>query len=189
MNGKRSLQQMFGLTLVVLLLAGCGAEPAEPTATPPLVPPTATPPPVPPTATLTLAVKPQPGATFTGPMQVRLSGGNGTASEGELELTITEDGTAIASASWTLLKAKCSNDSGSIVIESVGWTSSLVPAQPVPIANGTIEFNFSDLRINGQFTSPTEANATIEISTEVDVASGDSIICDCGTWNWIGKVE
>lgn len=43
MNDKRSLKQLFVLPLVVLLLTGCGVEPAEPTAAPTPVPPTATP--------------------------------------------------------------------------------------------------------------------------------------------------
>jgi hypothetical protein len=34
MNRRKLLQRMFGLTLVVLLLAGCGRAPAESTATP-----------------------------------------------------------------------------------------------------------------------------------------------------------
>jgi hypothetical protein len=42
---RRPLQQAFGLTLIVLLLTGCGGAPVEPTST-------STPLPVPPTATL-----------------------------------------------------------------------------------------------------------------------------------------
>ena len=43
MTSRKLLQQTFGLTLVVLLLTGCGGAPAEPTATPTPAPPTATP--------------------------------------------------------------------------------------------------------------------------------------------------
>jgi len=46
---NKSLQQMIGLTLAVLLLAGCGGAPAEPTLEATSIPPTATP--IPPTAT------------------------------------------------------------------------------------------------------------------------------------------
>jgi hypothetical protein len=51
MSRRRLLQLMFGLTLIVLFLTGCGGTPPEPTAT--LVPPTATPTPIPPTPTPT----------------------------------------------------------------------------------------------------------------------------------------
>ena len=51
MISRRLLQRAFGLTVIVLLLSGCGGPPVEPTATP--IPPTATP--VPPTATPTQA--------------------------------------------------------------------------------------------------------------------------------------
>jgi len=54
MNCQRLLQQMIGLTLVVLFSVACGAQatptPVPPTSTP--IPPTATPTPVPPTVTL-----------------------------------------------------------------------------------------------------------------------------------------
>ncbi len=53
---RKLLQQMFGLTSVLLLLAGCGGAQIAPTATPAL--PTATP--IPPTATLTAAPTPTP---------------------------------------------------------------------------------------------------------------------------------
>jgi heat shock protein HslJ len=54
MSSRKLLQQVFGLTLVVLLLAGCGRAPAGPTITSTPTPPTATPMSIPPTATSTL---------------------------------------------------------------------------------------------------------------------------------------
>jgi len=51
MTGRELVQQAFGLTLIVLLLTGCGGAPTEPPATP--VPPIATPTPVPLTPTPT----------------------------------------------------------------------------------------------------------------------------------------
>ena len=66
MTGRELVQQAFGLTLIVLLLTGCGGAPTEPTAT--LVPPTATPTPVPltPTPTPTPTEAPFPGAIVGG---------------------------------------------------------------------------------------------------------------------------
>jgi len=58
MSNKKQLQQIFGLTLVVLLLIGCSGAPIGPTATPTPVPPTATPTPMPPTPTITPAPPP-----------------------------------------------------------------------------------------------------------------------------------
>ena len=52
MSSRKLWQQMFGLTMAVSLLTGCGAAP-EPTATPTPVPPTSTPTPMPPTSTPT----------------------------------------------------------------------------------------------------------------------------------------
>jgi hypothetical protein len=61
MGDKRLLQQVFGLTLVMLLLAGCGGVLAEPTPTPTPIPPTDTPTPVPsPTPTPTPTPSPTP---------------------------------------------------------------------------------------------------------------------------------
>jgi len=63
MSHRKLLQQMIGVTLVMLLLVGCGAPgstPVPPTSTPTPIPPTATP--VPPTLTATL---PPPTPTLT----------------------------------------------------------------------------------------------------------------------------
>jgi hypothetical protein len=59
MSFNKLLWQMFGWPLVLLLLAGCGAQ-VGPTATP--LPPTTTPTSVPPTATPTAVPTSTPGA-------------------------------------------------------------------------------------------------------------------------------
>jgi hypothetical protein len=61
-------QPAICLTLFLFLIAGCGGD--------------------------FDIVRPQPGATFIGPLELSLSDGNATAGEGELELTITADGAA-----------------------------------------------------------------------------------------------
>jgi hypothetical protein len=58
MSRGRLYHTAFGLTLAALVLAGCGATPAEPTSTPTPVPPTATP-------TVAGASAPGPTATRT----------------------------------------------------------------------------------------------------------------------------
>ncbi len=156
-------QSAICLTLVLFLIAGCGGD--------------------------SDAVKPQSGATFIGPMEVSHAGENATASEGELQLTITTDGAAIASASYSLVNTKCSNDEGTVTIESGGFATTLTPAQPAAISNGKFEFNVGEIKISGQFTAPTEATATVEISTEEGVGMGSSITCDFGSWSWSGRVK
>jgi hypothetical protein len=135
------------------------------------------------------AVAPQPGATFTGPMTISAPGGNATAGEGEFEFVITEDGLAIASVGYSLMDTLCSNATGSVVVESGGWSSTLEPAQSIPITNGQFDFDLGDLKVNGQFTSPTEATATIEITSDINIMTGTSLLCDFGTWDWSGSAE
>lgn len=170
MNSRRLLQQAFGLTLVVLLLAGCGVA----------------------------SVKPQAGATLTGPLELIHSGKNGTISSGEFAITITEDGTGISSVTFTLSNMKCSNESGSITMTSGGSSATTTFTPPAAIANGNFELDIGgfdeEIKIDGQFTSPTEANATIQISTTetlepLGTMSRVSFTCDYGSWNWSGEVK
>jgi len=68
-SSRRLLRQAFGLTLIVLLLAGCGGGLTEPTSMPTPIPPTDTPTPIPPidtpTATNTPTRTPTPTQTNT----------------------------------------------------------------------------------------------------------------------------
>jgi hypothetical protein len=167
---KKRLQWIIGVVLVMWLLVGCGVA----------------------------SVKPQPGATFTGPLELIRSGTNGGIGSGELEITIAEDGTGISSVSFTLSNMNCSNESGSINIASDGFSTTMTFPQPAAIANGKFELDIGgideEIKIDGLFTSPTEANATIQISTTTTVAPPgtnfkESISCDYGSWNWSGEVK
>lgn len=134
-------------------------------------------------------VEPQLGATFVGPLQVSHAGGNATAGGGELELTLTAEGAAIASVRYSLLNTWCSNDAGTITIETSGWARTLTPVQPATVVNGSFIFNLGDLVISGQFTTSSRATATVRISTVVSVGLGASLNCDFGSWNWSGTAQ
>jgi hypothetical protein len=117
------------------------------------------------------------------------SSGNATAGGGELELTLTADGAAIASVRYSLLDIWCSNAAGTISIETNGWTRTLTPVQPAIVANGRFIFNLNDLVISGQFTASSRATATVRITTEVSVGLGAHLNCDFGSWDWRGTAQ
>ena len=189
MTRVRSDQVAIFLTVVVSVLAACGGvseatqsppteTPAEPTATPrPSATPTEPP------------SMPQPGATFSGPMTRRTSGEYTTVAAVELELTITANGSAVASVGLSMRNTRCTNDTGSVTIESGGRTSTMTPAQPFTVANGEFEFSIAGLTASGQFTSPTEATATVELTLDERVGMGSTITCDYGSWDWSGTAQ
>ena len=145
----------------------------------PFQPPTSTPEPAPDTPTPAI-INPEPGTTFIGAMEISQPGNEGTAKSGSLEFTITDDGTAIASVSITLTEFKCSVTSEGVtsVTESGVSTSSFF--EPFSIVEGKIEATFNENgKVNGHFTSPTEANGTIDI-----VLITNGLPCDFGTWEW-----
>lgn len=171
MLSRKTLRWAIGATLVAGLLVGCGSS----------------------------AVKPQAGAIFSGTLELVHSGSdNASLGGGELEITITDDGTGIASATFTLSNMRCSNESGSISMTSEGSSSTTRFVQPAEIVNGRFELDIGgrdeDITIEGEFTSPTGANATIEISTSSTVAPPgtsfrETINCDYGSWSWSGRVQ
>jgi len=120
---------------------------------------------------------------------VNHSSGNATAGGGELEFTLTAEGAAIASVRYSLLDTWCSNDAGTITIETNGWARTLTPIQPAPIVNGRFIFNLDDLVISGQFTTSSRATATVRITTEVSVGLGAYLNCDFGSWDWRGTAQ
>lgn len=167
--------------------------PEPPTATPTPEAPTATRTPEPPTATLTsvpptetptpAVVNPQLGATFIGAMEVSEAGSSGTASGGTVKLVISDDGSSITSAEIILTDLKCPSSSSGSTTLTVGD-----PAHSTLINEGKIEIVASGLgkqSIEGQFTSPTEANGTMTMTLEIPLEKP----CDLGTWNWTAKAQ
>jgi hypothetical protein len=163
MQKTKHFPSVFFLILFAILTSGCGGT--------------------------TDTSMPQPGAKFTGTMVIDIPGQYATAGSGELELTVSADGAGIASASYSLHDTRCSNAAGSVTIESGGFSTTLTPAEPAPIIDGRFELNIGDLNASGQFISPTEATATIQISTDENVGMGITITCDFGSWSWTGGVQ
>ena len=125
-------------------------------------------------------------ATFIGPLEMSIPGGNATAGQGWLELTIGPDGTSIVLWRYSLLHAYCSNDSGRLRQEDYGFVMSAGFPTPVLIENGMFEFDYAgELKVSGQFTSPTEVIAEVKILTVgYPDRTGNFFMCDFGTWNW-----
>jgi hypothetical protein len=132
---------------------------------------------------------PQPGATYTGDMLIETSGSNASAGGAGFEIEITLDGTGINRAGYTLQDTRCSNASGSVSIESGGFSAIMTPSRPVDIIAGKFQFRIGNADVSGQFISPTQAIATIMITTEENAGMGQTIICDFGTWSWTGSAH
>ena len=76
MISKKGLQWIIGVVLVLTLTVGCGVA----------------------------SIKPQPGATFTGPLELIRSGTNGEVGSGKLEIIIAEDGSGISSVNFNCIE-------------------------------------------------------------------------------------
>jgi len=157
MTRVQMLQSLIGSTLIILLVIGCGG-----------------------------GASPQPGAAFSGPMEISSNGmgSNVTADGGDIAFTVTEDGAAIESTTYNLENAVCTNDEKTIEVQGA-WSIGVQSFPPPPIENGSFEIVASDgVLIKGNFTSATEANGTIDISS-----NEGNLVCDFGTWNWTAIVK
>ena len=143
-------------------------------------------------------VKPQPGATFSGPFELSRSGSGATMGGGELDVSITDDGMGIASATLTISDLRCSSSSGDIEISSDGWSATTTFTPPTEIEGGKFTFDLGgideEIQVEGEFNSASTATAIIEVSTSTEFAPPgtnvrERINCDYGTWNWIGEAE
>jgi len=115
------------------------------------------------------SVAPQSGAVLTGPLEI-----SDKASSGTISLTVSEKGTSIASVSVTLNDLKCERFSADSFTKEVG--------DAFPVADGKVVASLSGIgKINGRFTSPTEASGTIDLVLEIPFGGGT---CELGTRNW-----
>ena len=184
------MKNFWGIGLTLLLLLGCSPN-ATLTPTPVPLTPTSIPPkpvaPMPIVATPTLKpveVTPapsqlpilgsQPGATFSGPIEI-----SGKASSGAISFAVSVDGASIISMSVTLKDVKCDGMSaGSMETTTSG---------PFPVTDGKLAASPSNLgEIKGQFTSSTEAVGTIHLRLEFSIL-GQTTVCELGTWNWSAR--
>ena len=131
--------------------------------------------------------QPLPGAIYSGALQVSEEGRNATAKGGEIEFTLTQDGTGIASVGYSLNDFVCTIHN--VVIQGDGWTSRIESVQTVPIEKGSFKFELGDISVNGKFSSGTKASGTMKISKEEQPAGGPSHTCDYGTWYWSAAVR
>jgi hypothetical protein len=137
------------------------------------------------------SVEPQASATYSSKLTVTEAGENGTATGGEIEFTISEDGAGIASLSYNLTSDSCIADG--ITIQGVGTSSRKMP--PPEVKNGTFIWEDENVQVEGTFTSSTEASGTITITiqhnvqTSINSPATKKITCDYGTWTWDASME
>jgi len=105
-------------------------------------------------------VAPQPGTLFTGPLEITAQ-----ASSGTISLTVSKQGTAITFVGITLNDLKCEHFSAGTFTKETGGT--------FPVAGGEVEASPSGIgKIDGRFTSPTEASGTIDLALEIPFGGG-----------------
>jgi hypothetical protein len=120
---------------------------------------------------------PEPGATFTGSLENNGAASTGTARSGTISFVISKNGDFVTSVTIELVDVKCpSSSSGSLTLK---------PEDTIPIAAGKIAAPLSGGEIQGQFTSPTEANGSVTIVLKIPLEEP----CDLGTWNWSVKAK
>jgi hypothetical protein len=170
MNYPRLFQRILEMTLVLLLLAACGGKTASP----------------------------DPGASFSGTINVGDKAGSGA-----LSFSISGSGTELTNLSTSLQKANCQN------MITMGSVSDYQSNPGIPINRGAFEgslpamggmvsdYRFSPPgnvlptpvpnpetvgRITGRFTSAKTASGTITIYLGAPMTGG--VVCELGTFDW-----
>jgi hypothetical protein len=113
-------------------------------------------------------------------MELSEAGSGGTASAGTITWVVSEDGDTLSQVEITLQSIECSSESATFGVgeSRVSFNDS------IPVTDGKIEAVLGERTIKGQFTTPTEAEGTIDLIEEMNDGLGNSVSCDLGTWNW-----
>jgi hypothetical protein len=169
MSRQKLSHRILGIALVFLLLAGCGAP----------------------------AAAPDPGAAFSGAINVDAKAGSGS-----LSFSVSDTGAAIGALSISLQSANCNN------MITMGSVEDSVSDAGITITDGAFEgrlpamggmvtdyrFNLGDSfptpvsdpytvgKIAGRFTTSTTASGKITIFLGAPMSGG--VVCELGTFDW-----
>jgi len=145
------------------------------------------------------AIQPQPGAVIFGNLVPDQAGSNASIKSGGLQITVSSDGKGISQAIFAIDRLHCTNETGDASISSEGMSTTVDFTTPVEIKNGQFTLDLArdaneKIVIEGSFTSPTEATATVIISATVNVAPAEADFeetfkCDYGTMTWSGIAQ
>lgn len=189
MKRKNLVKNVWGIGLTLLLLFGCSPQatltpkPVEVTPTPSQVP----------------ILGPQPGATFSGPIEI-----SGKASSGAISFKVSEDGASITDVNITLKELKCDGLSlgrvhdymgGLLISITDGEFSASIPAigrsqvsesENYNLTTSPFDFpTFSDMgsvgQFEGKFPSAMHASGTINIYVWAIMTDR---ACELGKFTW-----
>ena len=177
MRKKRKLIAGLILVMIMVLAAGCNSS----------------------SNSSSNIIKPQPGAMIFGDLVPAQPGLNASIRSGGLQITVSADGKAITQAILAITELHCTNEAGDASISSEGMSTTVDFSTPVEINNGKFSFDLArdaseKILVEGNFTSPTEATATVSISATVTVAPAEAdyegtFSCDYGTMSWSGIAQ
>ena len=156
---------IFAVSLLVACVQGGPVGQTQPTE---VLPAVELPTQIPPTDTST-QVEPQPGVVLSGPIEI-----GDMAKKAVINLTVSEDGSSIASWSVAFEALECETlKTDTLITKEESLTL---------ISQAAFEVTSSKIgELRGQFSAPSQASGTIHLL--IDYGLGGEAI-ECGTWEW-----
>jgi hypothetical protein len=131
---------------------------------------------------------PKPDAEFNGTLTIQQRGANGRALGGTIGFTLSEDGTHITQLSYQLEGDVCSGEG--VTVTGTGATLKQDP--PPQVEEGTFSWLSEGVKVEGTFTSRSQAEGTITLAMEKQaqaMGKTHTLTCDYGTWVWTAEAE